>query len=113
MKQKPSKTLNYEKAARSDLRLVQCAWRTGGATDNLFQQTTFFEMMRSGVGLLGLAGVAFAFPEMTVKEALPEFFDTTFPAGILGKWLPAAPPQSILGGSMTYCHDFFSPSNVC
>jgi len=24
MKQKPSKTLNYEKAARSDLRLVQC-----------------------------------------------------------------------------------------
>lgn len=28
---------------------------------------------------------------------LPSFFATTFPESVLGKWLPAAPPQSVLG----------------
>ena len=58
--------------------------------------------MRSIVALaLALAG-AHAFPNMKVKEAdlkdsVPEFAETAFPEGILGKWMPSGAPQSILG----------------
>ena len=58
--------------------------------------------MRAVVAL-ALAAGAHAFPGMKVvkeddlRDAVPEFAQTDFPEGILGKWMPSGAPQSILG----------------
>jgi hypothetical protein len=57
------------------------------------------------LGLCALAATAAAYPGMKLESGggggggggLPELATTEFPEPILGTWLPAAPPQSILG----------------